>query len=126
MIAEALIAITLVTPQAPKPKHFDKATWSLVAADASVRALDVYSTHQMIKRGYHELILPREIANSTPRMAAYSGLCVLVNGLIASRLTRHNHRRMADAYLAADTAQDGFFAVRNLTLHKLKPGEVVK
>ena len=126
MIAEALIALTLALPQAPKPQHFDKITWSLIAADASVRALDVYSTHQMIQRGYHELILPKAIADSTPRMAVYSGLCVLVNGFVASRLARHKHRRMADLYLAGDAAEDGVFAVRNLTLRKLKAGEVVR
>ena len=126
MIAEALIALTLALPQAPKPQHFDRTTWSLIAADASVRALDVYSTHQMLHRGYHELILPKAVANSTPAMIGYSAGCVVVNALIARTLIRHKHRRMADLYLAGDAAEDGMFAVRNLTLRKLKAGEVVK
>lgn len=115
MIAEALIALSLVLPQAPKP-HFSRTDWSLVAADASVRALDVYSTHLMLTRGYHEMILPKAIADSTPRMAAYSGLCVVGNALVAHWLVKHKRRRMADMYLAGDVAQDGFWAVRNLTL----------
>lgn len=118
MIAEALVAIVLALPQAPKPqpKHFDRTTWSLIAADASVRALDVYSTHQMLQRGYPELILPKAIADHTPAMAAYSGACVVGNVLAARYLVKRGHPKMAKFLLSVDVAQDGYWAVHNLTL----------
>lgn len=112
--------------QGKASQHLRLADWSLIAADASVRALDVYSTHRMLDRGYHELILPKAIANHTPAMAAYSGACVVGNVLAARYLVKRGHPKMAKFLLSVDVAQDGVFAVRNLTLRKLKAGEVVR
>jgi hypothetical protein len=127
MIAEALVALVLAAPQPVQHRPvFTRADWSLIAADAATRTLDVVSTHQMLNRGYHELILPRAIADSTPRMAAYSGLCVVGNALVVHWLAKHGHRRKGELYLAGDVGMDGTLAVRNLTLRKLKPGEVVR
>ena len=121
----ALIGARSVRPHNAGAK-FSWGFASSVAADAAVRSLDTYSTHQALSRGYHEMILPRAIADSTPRMATYSGLCVVGNALVAHWLAKHGHRRKGDMYLAGDAAQDGFWAVRNLTLRKLKAGEIVR
>lgn len=120
----------LIGPRSVRPHSAGgKFSWgftSSVAADASVRALDVISTHQALSRGYHEMILPRAIADSTPRMAAYSGLCVAGNALVAHWLAKHGHGRKGELYLAGDIGMDGTLAVHNLALRKLKAGEVVR
>lgn len=110
----------LIGPRSARPHNAGgKFSWgftSLIAADASVRALDTYSTHLMLSRGNRELFLPKWIADSTPRMAAYSGLCVVGNALVAHWLVKHKRRRMADMYLAGDAAQDAPWAIHNLYL----------
>jgi hypothetical protein len=123
-----LLAAALTLPEAPKPqpKHFDRTTWSLIAADASVRALDVYSTHQMIERGWKEQMLPKSIAGHAPAMAACSAATTIGNVMTARYLVRHGHPRLAKAILSVDVAQDGYWAAHNLTLRKLRPGEVVR
>lgn len=116
MIAEILlgVALTQPLPDAPKP-HLDHADWSLLAADASVRALDVYSTHQAISAGGHEDILPSFVANHAPAMAAYSAGCVAGDYFAARYLVAHHHPKLAMFVIAIDASQDGFWAIRNLT-----------
>src|ERR1035441_8117282 len=75
-------------PDAPKP-HVDKVEWALLIADASVRGLDVYSTHQMLANGCDELILPDAISHHTAAMAAYSGATVVLDWFVARKLPRH-------------------------------------
>ena len=48
-------------PDAPKP-HLDRLEWSLLATDAAVRGLDVYSTHWAMQAGNKERVLPSFIA----------------------------------------------------------------
>lgn len=123
-----LLAAALVQPaplpDAPKP--MDHATWSLIAADASVRALDVYSTHYMLHEWclgplgeYHchvERIWPAAVAKSTPAMIAASSLIVLGNALTAKYLIRHHRPRLAKIVLAIDIVADGALGVNNLFL----------
>ena len=121
MIAEALLAIVSALPQAPQPQpKFGIADWSLIATDASVRALDVISTHRMLTQGDHELILPKFIANHTPVMAAYSSGCVASDYFWARTLTKHHHPKLARLVVAVDASQDAFWAIKNITL---KPGK---
>jgi hypothetical protein len=116
-----LLAVPLAAqvPNAPQPKP-DRVEWSLLAADASSRALDVYSTHQMLANGYHELLLPKAIADHTPAMAAYSAGAVALDWWTARRLERHGHRKLARLVTVIDIAQDAPWAVHNLYL-KRKP-----
>jgi hypothetical protein len=121
MIAEALLAIVSALPQAPQPQpKFGKVDWTLIAADASVRALDVYSTHQMLKNGYHEIVLPKFIADHTPAMAAYSTGCVASDYMVARMLIKHHHPKLARIVVAVDASQDAYWAVHNLTLKQGK------
>lgn len=123
MIALLLLAgATLPAPPPAAPKHFDRTTWSLLAADASVRSLDVYSTHRGIQLGYGEKVLPSIIAEHVPAMIAYSGGCVVLNGLTARWLVRHRHPHLAKIWLSVDIAQDGFDGVDNLTRPAHKNG----
>lgn len=127
MIAFMLAAaLTLPNSPAPQPKHFDRTTWALVGADASVRALDVYSTHYMLHEEcmgpwgeYHchvERVLPKFIANHDSAMIAYSAATVAGNILTARFLIKHGHPKMAKAVLMFDIAGDGTLAVRNMFL----------
>src|ERR1700677_2779536 len=105
-------------PDAPKP-HADKVEWSLLAADASSRALDVYSTRQMIANGHHEIVLPKFIANHTPVIAAYSAGTVVMDYIVTRRLERHGHRKLARLATSIDIGQDAPWAVHNLFLKRL-------
>ena len=97
--------------------------WSLLAADASVRALDVYSTRRALSCGCnHEAILPAFIAGHTVAMAAYSGGSVIFDWYVARTLERHGHRRLAHIFTSVDLSQDAVFALRNLTLPEPIPG----
>jgi hypothetical protein len=107
-------------PDAPKP-HADKVEWSLLAADASSRALDVYSTHQMLANGHHEIVLPKFIADHTPVMAAYSAGTVVMDYFVTRRLEKHGHRTLARLVTSIDLAQDAPWAVHNLFLKRLPP-----
>lgn len=101
-------------PDAPKPQQ-DRTETVLLVSLAATRALDVYSTHRMLARGDHELLLPSAVANHTPAMAAYSASTVLFDWLVARKLERH-HRKLARLFTALDAAQDGFWAIHNFTL----------
>lgn len=70
----------------------------------------------MLTRGYHELILPRVIADHVLPMSLYSASCVAVDGLLVRYLLHHKHRRVAKLWLTGEIAQDGFWGVHNLTL----------
>ena|ERR1700721_171786 len=93
----------------------DKKEKLLIALDAGVRALDVYSTHQMLDNGYRELILPRAIADHSVSLSLYSGSVVVADCWLMRRLKRH-HPKMADWAVSVDAGQDGFWAVHNLFL----------
>lgn len=97
-------------------KHFDKIEWSLLAADAGVRALDVYSTHWAEKAGNTEGTLPGWIANHPPVMALYSGGIVAGQYFIARKLFKHGHKRLAYTMTALDISVTAPFAIHNLFL----------
>lgn len=110
-------------PEAPKlvtKPHFDKTTWALLGANAGFRALDVYSTHQMLTRGYHEIVIPKAIADHNGTMAAYSAGAVALDYFAARFLVKHHHPMLAKIALTYDAGQDGFWAVHNLTLKPAK------
>lgn len=100
--------------------HPDRVETALLAADAASRALDVCSTHQMLKNGYHELLLPKAIADRSPAMAAYSAGTVTLDWWVSRRLERSNHQRLARLITALDIAQDAPWAIHNLFLKRNK------
>jgi hypothetical protein len=104
-------------PDAPK-RHIDRTGWTLLSADASIRALDVYSTHQMLVNGNHEIFLPGFIADHTSTMAAFSAGMVGVNWWAARSLERHHHPKIAHLVTMIDIAQDAPWAIHNLMLSK--------
>ncbi len=111
-------ALTAQEPQ-PKPKP-DRVEFALLAADAGVRALDVYSTHQMLQNGNHEMFLPGFVAKNPPVMAVGFAGIVGLNYFAARKLERHGHHQMARIVLMVDIAQDAPWAVHNLYLPKHK------
>lgn len=117
-----LIFFLLATPlfaQESKPR-IDRIEWSLLAADAGTRALDVYSTRVAIENGGHEILLPSFIADHTASMAAYSASIVGVNVLVARALERHHHSRLAHFATLIDIGQDAPWAIRNLLISTAK------
>lgn len=92
-----------------------KAPRVAIAADAGVRALDVYSTGLMLQRGNREMFLPDAVARHAPAMAAFSTGMVVLNVYAARRVGRH-HRRWASLFYVAEIAGTGYFAAHNLTL----------
>ena len=94
----------------------DHTQWALLAADAGVRGLDVYSTHRMLQGPNHEKFLPDCISHHTPAMIAYGGAAVGVQWLLARQLIKHGHSRLAKIITAVDVAQDGYLSINNLNL----------
>lgn len=118
ILTVVLLAVgTLAQAQvdAPKP-HLDKVEFGLIMAHAGVRALDVYSTHRALQNGYHEMVLPKFIANHDANLIIYSGLAVVADAYVAHRLEMHNHRKLARLVTSIDLAQDAGWALNNLTL----------
>lgn len=101
-------------PEAPKP-HLDKTEWALLATDAAVRGLDVYSTHWAMKAGNKEGTLPGWVVNHPSVMTLYSGGMVAGQYLVARKLSRH-HRTLAHLITAVDISVTAPFAVHNLYL----------
>ena len=126
---KALLLLLITSPlfaQIGPPVHkpaVDKAEWALLAADASSRALDVYSTHRALSNGHPEMFLPNAIASHTPAMAAYSAGTVALDWYVAHRLGPH-HRRLAHILTMIDIAQDAPWAINNLFLSKPAPATV--
>ena len=102
-------------PDAPKP-HLDRLEWSLLATDAAVRGLDVYSTHWAMQAGNKERVLPGFIANHPPMMALYSAGMVAAQYWIARKLVAHHHRKLAYVVTSADVAITAPSAIHNLFL----------
>lgn len=103
-------------PDAPKP-HMDRTELSLLAVDAGVRGLDVYSTHYVLAEGGREMFLPNAIASRPAAMAGLEAADVLAIAWLSRRLEKH-HMRLAHILTAADAAQDAPWAIRNLLLPK--------
>jgi hypothetical protein len=116
-------AMSQELPQAPKP-HLDRIEMALLASDAAVRAVDVYSTHRMLQQGNRELFLPGFIANHTPVMALYSGAMVYADYKAASMLQAHHHTRMAKMVLLADQLQVAPWDLHNFALPNHKPQQL--
>ena len=114
-LALLLLACTLAHAQsaqqvtalmdAPQPK-VTRADLALLAADASVRMADAGLTRWNVTHGGAELLLPRFVYRSTPRMVAYSGAVVLADWLVYRRLKRR-HPKLARAFLLVEIGQDG-------------------
>jgi hypothetical protein len=89
----------------------------LITADASVRSLDVYSTHWMLKNGDHEILLPGLIAEHSAAMATYSAGVVICDWRLMRRL-EYKHPKLAHTLMMIEIGQDGYFALNNLLLRK--------
>ena len=103
-------------PDAPKPQ-IDRLQWSLLAADAGIRGLDVYSTQRMLERGGHEKFLPDSISHHPGTMLAYSAAVVVTDWVIGRMLTRHHHRRLAQLATIVDISVDAPGAIHNLYIN---------
>ena len=101
-------------PDAP----MDRTEKVLLLADAGSRALDVYSTHQMLANGWQEIVLPRGLTAHTPVFAVYSGATVAADWWVARRLERHGHSKLAHVVTMVDIGQDAPWAIHNLFLGK--------
>ena len=99
-----------------RPK-LDKAEFALLAADAGTRALDVYSTHQMLENGHREMFLPAAIASRPALMGVVETADVAGVWWMAKKLGPH-HRKLEHVLTLMDVGQDLPWAVRNLTLSK--------
>jgi hypothetical protein len=104
-------------PESPKP-HADRLELGLLAADAGIRALDVYSTHQMLANGNRETFLPTAIASRPAAMASLEALDIAGVWFISKRLQAHHHAKLAHLVTMIDFAQDEPWAIHNLTLGK--------
>lgn len=104
-----LLIAALSLPAAAQPPKMDKTDKVMLAADASLRALDVFSTHWMLTapcRCNHELNLPDAISHHTPVMAAYSAGYFAFNVLVSRELERHGHRKLAKIPYLIDFYED--------------------
>jgi hypothetical protein len=126
LFALILLALPLASqtlPEAPKP-HLDRIDWVLLASDAGARALDGYSTTQMLRYKNHEKVLPAFVANHAPTLAAFEGGMLTLNYFAARSLIRHRHPKLARILIAADSIEVFPSAIRNMTLpdcRKLHP-----
>lgn len=106
-------------PVNPAMRRID---WALLAANASTRALDAYSTRRFLENGSgREAVLPGFVVNHDSTMAAYSAGAVGLNYLVFRYLRRHGHPVLARASVAIDTASVAPWAVHNLFLHRPAP-----
>jgi hypothetical protein len=104
-----LLIAALSLPAAAQPPKLDKTDKVLMAADASLRAFDVFSTRWMLTapcRCNHEVNLPGAIVNHTSTMAAYSAGVFAVNVLVSRELERHHHRKLAKLPYLIDFYED--------------------
>lgn len=101
---------------APRLPRFDKTEWTLLATDAAVRGLDVYSTHRMLWYGNREANMPVWIAKRPAAMSLFSGGIVMVQFCAARKLFAHHHRKWAYLVTAADISIDAPSAIHNLVL----------
>jgi hypothetical protein len=122
LVALILVILSTVAAQAqvldaprPSPK-LDKVERQLLTAYAADRALDVASTHYMITRGNHEVIMPRELVDSTPAFAGYSAVMVGTEYLGVRLLNKRHHRKLAKVMLVFDVATNAGLSIDNFTL----------
>lgn len=112
----AIASVSAQLPEAPKP-HPDKIQLSLLIADASVRALDVYSTHKALSCACnHEIFLPHFVAYHPGIMAVVEASDIAAVWWIDRKLEKHGHRKMGRLHTAIDAAQDAPWAMHNLYL----------
>ena len=117
--SRAAISISLQ----PHLTHLD---WTLLAADAATRGLDVYSTRRMIANGHRELFLPQAIAKRTAAMTVMEAGDLALQYWVARHLEKAHHRKLAHIALAIDIGQDAPWAIRNLYLNREKMTPVLK
>lgn len=122
ILALLLLLVPVASAQTNTPR-IDRAEWALLAADASARGFDVYSTHRALSGGNQEATLPGWIVNHPPVMAAYSGGIVLGQYYVARKLTPR-HRKLAYLITAVDVSFTAPFAVRNLYMPLCASGEI--
>ena len=100
----------------PKPKpHLGRVEWSLLASDASIRSLDMYSTKRMLDQGNRERLLPMFVAGHPAVMGLAEGADVAGQWWVARRLSTRRPR-LVHAITAIDLVTDAPCAVRNLLI----------
>lgn len=115
VLLTAGVALGQSLPDTPRPSH-GRLELSLLAADAGIRALDVYSTRQALTRGNREALLPSAIAGHAGTMAAYSAGTVALDWWATRQLERRGHRRLAHLVTLIDIGQGAPWAIHNLFL----------
>ena len=114
----ALAAVSNFTAHPQPHRGIDRTEWALLAADAGSRALDVYSTHQMLANGNREIFLPTAIAKRPAAMGSLEAADVLTVWWLSRKLEEHRRPRLAHLLTAIDFAQDAPWAMHNLLLPK--------
>lgn len=105
IVIVALISCAAYGQQKKPAEHYQRIDWQLLAADATVRSYDVYSTHYALTHGGHETLLPNVIAAHPALMAVYSGGGVALDWFVTNQLIKHHHRKLARIYSLVDTGQ---------------------
>ena len=108
------------TAQTKAKPAIDKTEWALLAADASVRSLDAYSTRRGFARGDRETVLPNFIVDNDAAMASFSAGVVSIEYLVARKLNRH-HRNIAHLITLIDVSITAPSAVHNLYVVSPQP-----
>jgi hypothetical protein len=82
----------------PAPHKFnDRQNKFLILAGAGLRAADVYTTRQILRRGGEEYLLPRALVRSAPRLGIYSAGMVVATGGLMYWAHRSGHHRLERA-----------------------------
>jgi hypothetical protein len=75
-------------------RFLDRQNVSLIALATGLRAADVLSTRELLRRGGREYLLPARLVDSTPAFAAYSAGAVAVGALAMYAAHRTGHHRI--------------------------------
>lgn len=92
-----------------QPKTHHRLFWALVALDAGIRSVDVYSTHRMLVNGNREILLATAIASRPAAMAAVEGVDVVAVAWGAWKIHRARWLPLADACVDAPWAIHNLF-----------------
>lgn len=98
-----------------RPPKIDRTEWALLAGDATMRALDAYSTRRALEGPNRETTVPMAIAGNTGAMWAYSMGIVAFDWWLVRDLEKHRHHRLATMVPAVDIGIEGS-TLRNFEL----------
>ena len=96
--SELMIAALRAAPLRPPAHRFsDRTNVALIAAGFGLRAADVMTTRELLRRGGQEKILPERLVRSTPAFAAYSAGTAAGNALLMYWAHRTGHHKIERA-----------------------------